>query len=64
MVLRMFIEGKLVDSSVLSLHKISDERERDWYIQGAVKDLLEKWEDLVQDQNLNVQFFISGDFRF
>lgn len=64
MLLQIFIEGKLVDTVLLSVHKISDYKERKAYIQGAVNELLEKWEDLLDDQGLEPQFFIRGVFNF
>jgi hypothetical protein len=64
MVLQMFIDGKLVDTLPLSVHKINDYKEQDAYIQGAVNALLEKWNDLLEDQGLEPQFFIKGEFGF
>ncbi|HVF81297.1 MAG TPA: hypothetical protein VM884_05165 [Flavisolibacter sp.] len=62
MILQMYIGDKLVDSSVLSLTKISDVQEREWYIQGAINQLLEHWSDLIKDQDPKVEFFIKGQF--
>lgn len=64
MLLQMFIDGKLVDSSLLSLHKMNNNRERDDYIQGAVNELLENWSDLIEDQNLKPEFFIKSERSF
>lgn len=64
MTLEMYINGKWVDSTPLSLCKIGDPEERQLYIQGAANDLMEKWEDLLEDQELEVAFFIRGQFRF
>lgn len=58
MLLQMFVDGKLIDTALLSVHKIQDAKEQEYYIQGAVNDLLEKWEDWLKDQNAKPQFFI------
>ncbi len=63
-ILEMYINGKLVDSTVLSIRQIYDPAERELYIQGAVNHLLEEWNDLIEDQNLKPQFFIKGQFSF
>jgi hypothetical protein len=60
----MYIGDKLVDSSALSLSKITDRNEREWYIQGAINELSEKWHDLIEDQNLQAAFFIKGQSPF
>jgi hypothetical protein len=57
----MYIDGKLLDTSFLSIQKITNLEERNLYIQGAVNDLLEKWSDLLEDQNLQPQFFVKAD---
>ena len=64
MLLQMFIEGKLIESVPLSVHKISDYKEREAYLQGAVNELLEKWSNLLEDPNLEPQFYIVGEFPF
>jgi hypothetical protein len=64
MILQMYIGDKLVDSLALSLAKITDRNEREWYIQGAINELSEKWCDLIKDQNLQVEFFIKGQLPF
>lgn len=64
MILQMYLDGKLVDASVLNIHRLGDERERELYIQGAVNELLEKWEDLIEDQNLEPRFYIKSQFSF
>lgn len=55
----MYIGDELVDSTMLSINKINDMREREWYIQGAVNELLEKWHDEIEDQGWKPQFFIK-----
>jgi hypothetical protein len=60
----MYIGDRLVDSSVLSLTNLNDSQQREWYIQGAINELLEKWDHLIKDQNLEVEFFIQGQLRF
>ena len=60
MVLQMFIDDTLVDSSTLSLQKISDTEERKFYIQGAVNDLLERWSDIIEEENLTPEFYITS----
>lgn len=64
MLLQMFIDGKLVDSSLLSIHMMNNYKERDDYIQGSVNELLERWSDLIEDQNLVPEFFIMSKFSF
>lgn len=64
MVLQMFLDGKLVESVLLSVHKINNYFERDAYIQGAVNALLEKWDDLLEDHDMEPQFYIKGEFSF
>lgn len=57
MVLQLFLGDELIDSSVLST-KMSEPREREWCIQCAVNELLEKWDHLIKEQDLKPQFFI------
>ena len=64
MILQMYLDGKLVDASTLAIRRLGDERERELYIQGAVNELLEKWGDLIQDQNVAPQFYIKSQFSF
>jgi hypothetical protein len=52
----MCIQDKLVDQSQLRLHAIMDDHLRAAYLQGAVTELLEKWEDLLEDQYLRLSF--------
>lgn len=59
MLLQMFIGDKLIEAVPLSINKISDTRDRDWYIQGAVNELLEKWQVEIKKQDLKPQFFIK-----
>ena len=56
MLLQMFIDGKLVDSSLLSIQMMNNYKERDDYIQGSVNESLERWNDLIEDQNLRPEF--------
>jgi hypothetical protein len=60
----MYIDGKLVDSTPLNLHQIHDSSERDLYIQGAINFLLENWDEPIDDQKLEPQFFIRGKSQF
>lgn len=64
MVLEMYIDGKLADSAPLSLSKITNGEEKELYIRGAVNHLLEKWDDLIEDQNFDPKFCIKGQFSF
>jgi hypothetical protein len=64
MVLQMYIGDKLVDSAALSVAKINDVQEREWYIQGAINDMREKWSDVIGDRHQEVQFFIKGNSLF
>jgi hypothetical protein len=57
MVLEMYLNNKLVDSTPLSLSKINNVEERKLYIQGAVNHLLERWDGLIEDQHLKHDFF-------
>lgn len=60
MILQMYINSTLVHSSVLSLTNMTDLKEREWYIQGAINELLEAWSELIENQNLKAEFFIKG----
>jgi hypothetical protein len=60
MVLQMFIGDTLVDSSLLNLTQMNDNRERECYIEEAMDELLEKWSDLINRENSKVEFFIDG----
>ena len=57
----MYIGDKLVDQCFLSYRAMHDPRLREAYVQGAIHDMLEKWEDLIKDQDLKPQFFIRGN---
>lgn len=59
MLLQMFIGDKLIEAVPLSVNKISDMREREGYIQGAVNELLERWDDVIAGQELQPEFFIK-----
>lgn len=59
MVLQMYLDGKLIDSSVLTKNKMADGQEWEWYVQGAVNELLERWDDRLQEQKLQPEFFIK-----
>jgi hypothetical protein len=58
MVLQMFIGDQLIDSSVLNLIKVNEERQL--YIEEVMTELLEKWSEVVNRQNAKVEFFIDG----
>lgn len=64
MLLEMYIDGKLVDSCLLSVHKIHDSQQREAYIQGATKALMEKWEKSIEDQKIKPELFVKGTFPF
>lgn len=64
MVLVMYLNEKVVDTSLLTIHKIGDKTEREHYIQGAVNALLEKWDDLIVEQDMKPRFYIKGPFPF
>jgi hypothetical protein len=55
----MYISDKLLDQRLLSYRAIQDETLRQAYIQGAINDMLEKWQDLIDDQQLKQQFYIK-----
>jgi hypothetical protein len=55
----MYIGDKLLDQRLLSYRAIQDETLRQAYIQGAINDMLEKWQDLIDDQQLKQQFYIK-----
>jgi hypothetical protein len=59
MVLQMYIDGKLVDSIALNLGYIHNAKERQLYVQGAINDLMERWSDLIEDQKLQPEFYIT-----
>jgi hypothetical protein len=60
MVLQMFIGDKLVDSTVLSLTRMSENKDREYYLEEAMHELLEKWSDLINRQHSEVEFYIDG----
>jgi hypothetical protein len=60
MVLQMFIGDTLLDSSILSLTQMNDNTERERYIEHMINELLEKWSDVINQQNSKVEFFIDG----
>lgn len=45
MLLLLYVNNTLVDSTPLSLHHLNNEAERQAYIRGAINHLLELWED-------------------
>jgi hypothetical protein len=59
MVLQMYIDGKLVDSIALNLGYIHNAEERQLYVQGAINDLLERWDALLEEQELQPEFYIT-----
>lgn len=54
----MYIGDKLVDQVLLSPQAMQDDALREAYVQGAIKDLLEKWEDLIEELGQQPQFYI------
>jgi hypothetical protein len=62
MVLQMYISEKMVESLVLTRTKMADMKEREWFVQGAINELLAKWGDVINDQHLKADFFIKGEF--
>jgi hypothetical protein len=54
----MYIGDKLVDQVVLSQTAMHNVEEREAYIQGAINDLLEKWEHLIQGDGQQPRFTI------
>jgi hypothetical protein len=59
LVLQLHIGDKVVDQTILSYRAMQDENLRDAYVRGAMNDLLEKWEDLIKDQDLPMKFYIK-----
>jgi hypothetical protein len=57
--LKLYLGDKLVDQTLLSHHAMKDLILRDAYVQGAMKALLERWDDLIEDQRLKPQFYIQ-----
>ena len=56
----MYIGDKLVDQTVLSYRAMQDQTLREAYVQGAINDMLEKWEDLIQEYQIKPQFYIKS----
>lgn len=54
----MYIADKLVESCPLSIYKINNFKEREWYIQGAINELMEKWEDVLHDAEVKPEFYL------
>lgn len=40
---------------------MQDPNLREAYVQGAIKEMLEKWEDLIKDQDLKPDFYIKSN---
>jgi len=59
MILLMYLNDRLIDQSALSILKMRDIHEREWYIQGAIRELLEKWSELTDTQPKDPKFFIK-----
>ena len=56
----MYIGDKLVDQTILSSRAMHDETTQHNYIQGAINNMLEKWSDLIEDQDLKPRFYIKA----
>ena len=52
----MYIGDKLVDQTILSARTMHDESLRHAYVQGAIKNMLEKWSDLIEGQDEEPRF--------
>ena len=59
--LLMYINDKLIDQAILSYRAMQDPNLREAYVQGAIKEMLEKWEDLIKDQDLKPDFYIKSN---
>lgn len=42
--LLFYINGNLIDTYPLALHRLADDKERQAYLQGVINHLLEQWE--------------------
>jgi hypothetical protein len=56
----MYIGDKLIDQTSLSYRAMHDHKLREAYVQGAINEILEKWEDQIKDHILKPQFYIKG----
>jgi len=56
----MYIGDKQVDQIILSYRAMQDQTLREAYVQGAIQDMLEKWEDLIKESQLEPQFYIKS----
>ena len=60
MVPQMYFDGKLVDSIALNFGYINNAEERQLYVQGAINDLLERWDALLEEQESQPEFYITN----
>jgi hypothetical protein len=52
----MYIGDKLMDQTILSFRAMQDQRLREAYVQGAIAEMLEKWDDQIKEQDLKPRF--------
>ena len=57
----MYIGDKLIDKTILSYRAMNDQNLREAYMQGAIEELLEKWDDLIKNQDLKPRFDIYSN---
>ena len=59
----MYIGEELIDQAFLSYRAMQDPALREAYVQGAIRELLEKWEEMIKAKTLQPQFFIKNIFQ-
>ena len=59
--LLLYLNDKLVDIEPLNLTHLSDNKERDGYIQGAMQLLLEKWDVALDEPGVKPRFELKLD---
>lgn len=61
MQLLLYLKDKLVDTEPLHLTHLTDHKERDVYIQGAMNLLLEKWRHVLEEADAEPRFVLKLD---
>lgn len=59
--LLLYLNDKLVDTEPLNLTRLTDHKERDAYIQGAMNLLLEKWSNVLEEPDVEPRFVLKLD---
>lgn len=56
----MYLDDELIDQTLLSFRAMQDSALRDAYLQGAISEMLEKWDEHIKTQQVKPSFYIQG----